>query len=50
MKLNGLIGINVYEVYVLYSRRDLPQPGGVLQCGEGVAVILDPARHDSSLA
>jgi len=28
---------------VLHSGCDLPQPGSALQCGEGVAVVLDPA-------
>jgi len=36
---------------VLHSGRDLPQPGNVLQRGEGVAVVLDPAMtqawHDA---
>ena len=38
-------GSDVYEVdgfTVLHSGRELPQPGDVLQRGEGVAVVLDP--------
>jgi len=38
-------GSDVYEVdgfTVLHSSHELPQPGDVLQCGEGVAIVLDP--------
>ena len=47
-------GSDVYEAdgfTVLHSGRDLPQPGDMLQHGEGVTVVLDPAMtqawHDA---
>ena len=36
---------DVYEVdgfTMLHSGRDVPQSGDVIQCGEGVAIMLDP--------
>ena len=38
-------GKDVYEIdgyTVLHSDRDLPGSGDALQCGEGVAIVLDP--------